>query len=515
MSELMKLLIVVPCCFFLIAVIKFLYDFLWMPLRIQHMMNSQGIKGPPYRFFHGNNKQVAQLKMEASAKPMALTHDIFPTVQPHIYSWINTYGKNYLFWNGAQAELVITEPELAKEILKNSEKAFPKRRLTPYSKILGKGLSSAEGEKWVKLRKLANRAFHGESLKNMFPAVISSVETMLERWKGQESKEMDVHHEFRLLASEVISRTAFGSSYMEGEKIFNMLTKLSVIAMRNLYKTRIPFISKLWKTADLVESEALVKVVKDCVMEMIKKREDKVVNGEADSFGDDFLGLLVNAYHDLDETERLSFEDLVDECKTFYFAGQGNIPSLLGWTVLLLSIHSDWQEKARREVMEIFGDQNPHPEGIAKLKTMSMIINETLRLYAPANSMPREVARKVQLGKLVLPANMNILVLDIAFHHDPQLWGDDVHLFRPERFADGIAKATKYNAAAFVPFGLGPRFCVGMSFAVTETMVALSMILQRYAMTLSPAYVHRPVLIMTLRPQHGVQVVLQPLHKDA
>ncbi|GMJ12405.1 PHYB ACTIVATION TAGGED SUPPRESSOR 1 [Hibiscus trionum] len=101
MNELMKLVIGVPCCFFLIGLIKFLYDYLWIPLRIQHMMNSQGIKGPPYRFFHGNNKQVAQMKKDASAKPMALTHDIFPTLQPHIYSWLNTYGKNYLSWNGA------------------------------------------------------------------------------------------------------------------------------------------------------------------------------------------------------------------------------------------------------------------------------------------------------------------------------------------------------------------------------------------------------------------------------
>ncbi|GMJ12406.1 cytochrome P450, family 72, subfamily A, polypeptide 9 [Hibiscus trionum] len=373
----------------------------------------------------------------------------------------------------------------------------------------------AEGEKWVKLRKLANHVFHGESLKKMTPAVISSVETMLQRWKGQEGKEIEVFHEFRLLASEVISRTTFGSSYVEGEEIFNMLHKLSVIVMRNLHKTQSPFNGKLWKAADLVEAEKLVKVVKDCVMEIIKKRQGKVVNGEADSFGNDFLGLLVNAYHDSDERKRLSFEDLIEECRTFYFGGQETVTSLLAWAVFLLSIHRDWQEKARREVMEIFGDQNPHPEGIAKLKTMSMIINETLRLYGPANAMPREVGREVQLGKLVLPTNLNILVLNIALHHDPQLWGDDVHLFKPERFADGIAEATKYNAAAFVPFGLGPRFCVGMTFAITETKVALSMILQRYAMTLSPAYVHKPVLIITLRPQHGIQVILEPLHKDA
>ena len=113
-----------------------------------------------------------------------------------------------------------------------------------------------------------------------------------------------------------------------------------------------------------------MKGIQESVMEIVKKREDKVVSGEADKFGSDFLGLLVNAYHDLDEKNRLSLEHLVDECKTFYFAGQETTNSLLAWTVLLLAVHRDWQENVRREVIEIFGNQNPHSEGIAKLKTV-------------------------------------------------------------------------------------------------------------------------------------------------
>ncbi|PPR92350.1 hypothetical protein GOBAR_AA28311 [Gossypium barbadense] len=365
------------------ALMKFLYDYLWIPLRIQRMLNSQGIKGPPYRFIHGNNREIAKMRQEASSKPMALTHDIFPKVQPHIYSWINKYGRNYLHWDGVRAELVISEPELVKEILKNSEKTFPKRKPTIYlSKLLGNGLVTVEGGKWAKQRKLANYVFHGESLKNMTPAVIASVETLLEKWKGQEGKEIEVFNEFRLLTSEVISRTAFGSSYLEGEK----------------------------KPADMLESEELAKEIQDCVMKIVKKREDKVVNGEADSFGNDFLGLLVNAYHDSDKNNKLSMEDLVDECKTFYFAGQDTVNALLAWTVLLLAIHGDWQDKARREVIGIFGNQNPQPEGIAKLKTMTMIINETLRLYSSSNGMLRRVGRDVQMEKVVLPANIDLLI---------------------------------------------------------------------------------------------------------
>ncbi|KAK8365126.1 hypothetical protein V6Z11_A02G031900, partial [Gossypium hirsutum] len=142
-SGLMELVILVPCCFFLVALTKFLYHYLWVPLRIQHMMNSQGIKGPPYRFIHGNNKEVTKMRKEALSKAVGLTDDLFPRLQPHIYSWINTYGKNFVYWNGVRAEVVISEPELIKEVMKNSEKIFQRRKLTDVGgKLLGNGLCS-------------------------------------------------------------------------------------------------------------------------------------------------------------------------------------------------------------------------------------------------------------------------------------------------------------------------------------------------------------------------------------
>ncbi|KAK6251980.1 hypothetical protein QUC31_013700 [Theobroma cacao] len=506
------------CLYLVMALIKILHKYWWTPLRIQYAMNLQGIKGPPYKFIHGNNKETERMTRDALSKPMAnLSHDILPRVNPPVYSRINSYGKNYLSWAGTRAQLFITEPELVKEVLKSSEKAFPKRTSRERKwndeefalKILGDGLVTSEGEKWARQRKLANYAFHGDSLKSMTPAVIASVETMLERWKQFEGKEIEVFEEFRLLTSEVISRTAFGSSYLDGKKIFDMLLKLSVLTNRNLFKTKFPVISNFCKTADEIESDKLVKGIHNSVMEVVKKREEKVVNGEANSFGTDFLGLLVNAYHDADKKNRLSVQDLVDECKTFYFAGQETTNSALAWTVLLLAINPDWQEKARREVIEVFGNQNPHSEGIGRLKTMTMIINETLRLYPPVSGMARTVENEVQLGKLILPADLQLVVPIVALHHDPQLWGDDVNLFKPERFAEGTANATKHNAAAYAPFGLGPRSCVGMSFAMTETKIALSMILQRYNISLSPTYSHSPYTLLLLQPQHGIQMLLR------
>ncbi|KAK9932872.1 hypothetical protein M0R45_020094 [Rubus argutus] len=337
------------------------------------------------------------------------------------------------------------------------------------------------------------------------------LETILERWRSHEGKEIEVFEKFRLFTSEAIAKTAFGSSYVEGELIFEKLMKLAFLLFKNLLTVKVPGISKIFKSRDEIESERLEKGIRNSIIEIVRKREKKAMRGEEDSFGSDFLGLLLKAHHDANQKQKISVDDLVDDCKTFYFAGQETSNSLLAWTVFLLALHTDWQEEARKEVLQLFGKQNPNPDGISKLKTMSMIINESLRLYPPSFVIPWRAEREVRLGKLIVPANVELVFSILSLHHEPQFWGLDVQLFKPERFSEGIAKATNNNLGAFMPFGHGPRTCVGMNFATTEAKIALSMILQRYSFTLSPGYVHSSYKFVTLRPQHGVQVMLQPL----
>ncbi|KAL7181453.1 hypothetical protein ACSBR1_040359 [Camellia fascicularis] len=498
-------------CLYLFLVLIKLFHKLWLhPIHVQRVLASQGIRGPAYKFIHGNAKEMLMMRTEAMSRPMDLSHQIFARLQPHLHSWLKIYGKNFLTWNGPKAQLVITESEFVKEILKNKEKAYPQMEFEGYlKKLLGSSLVTSEGEKWSKLRKLANHAFHAESLKNMVPDMISSVEMMLKRWKQYEGEEIEVFEEFKILTSEVISRTAFGSSYLEGKDIFEMLTKLGIITSRNAFKIKLPIFSQIWKSTDDIDSEKLEKGIRDSILEIIKKRENAMT--EVDDYGSDILGLLVKASNDADENKRITVETVVDECKAFYFGGHETTTTLLSWSVLLLAIHTDWQEEARKEVLELFGQQHPNAEGIPKMKKMSMILNETLRLYSPAANMWRKVEREVRLGKLVLPANMDVYIPSLALHHDPNIWGKDAHLFKPERFSEGVAKATNNNTTAFIPFGLGPRMCVGLNFAAAETKIALSMILQRYTFTLSPTYVHSPMQMLTIRPKHGIEVIFHAL----
>ncbi|TYH34042.1 hypothetical protein ES332_D13G101600v1 [Gossypium tomentosum] len=446
-------------CFCLLLVLfRFLDRFWWTPVYIQYRLGSQGIKGPSYKFIHGNTREM--LKM----------------VLPHVYTWMNNYGKNHLSWRGGEPQLLITEPELIKEVLNNRDGLYLKASLPFYfMKLMGNGLATSEGEQWVKHQKLINPAFQGENLEKMIPEMIVSVELMLQSWKKYQAKEIEVSEEFRLLATDIISRTAFGSNYLEGKTIFDMMTQYSNIIRRNIFKPRFPGL-----------------------------REEKVKLGDIDCY----------AYHDVDENKRILVQDLIDECKTFYIAGQETINSLLSWTVLLLAIHTDWQDKAREEVIELFGHQNPHPNDLSKLHTISRIINEALRLYPPTVAFISRSEREVRLGKFILPANIQLFISNLVVHRDPGIWGDDAHLFKPERFSGEVAKATSNNVAAYFPFGIGPRTCVGFNFATVGAKIVLIMILQRYRFTFSPTYVHSPVINFLLVPQHGIQVILHSLQSD-
>ncbi|KAE8673289.1 CYP749A22 protein [Hibiscus syriacus] len=348
----------------------------------------------------------------------------------------------------------------------------------------------------------------------MIPEMIVSVEIMLQSWKHHQGKEIEVFEEFRLLTADIISRTAFGSSYLEGKNIFDMTKKYSDIIRKNVFKIRLPGISEICKTSDEIEADKLLSLMRNSVMGIVEKREEKVKLGDRDDFGNDFLGLLLQAYHDVDENKRILVQDLIDECKTFYISGQETSNSLISWTVLLLAIHTDWQDKAREEVIRLFGHQNPHPNDLSKLNTITMIINEALRLYPPALVFVRKCEREVSLGKLIVPANLHLFISNLVVHRDAGIWGDNAHLFKPERFSEGVAKATNNNVAAYFPFGIGPRTCVGFNFATMVAKVVLTMILQRYRFTLSPAYVHSPVLNSLLVPQHGIQVILHALQSE-
>lgn len=259
--------------------------------------------------------------------------------------------------------------------------------------------------------------------------------------------------------------------------------------------------------ANAIEVESLLKGI-------ISKRERAMREGNASN--EDLLGVLMEC--NIAETKEagnskpiMTMDDIIGELKLFYFAGMDTTAVLLTWTLVVLSIHPEWQDRTREEVLCVFGKDQPDLDGINQLKVVSMVLYEVLRLYPPVIQFDRQTYTDVKLGGVRYPPGV-ILSLPIVFlHHDPDVWGEDADEFKPERFAEGVSKASRNSSPAFFPFGWGPRICVGQNFALIEAKMALSRILQRFSFGLSPSYRHAPFPVSTLQPDHGAPIVLKKL----
>ncbi|KAL3364197.1 hypothetical protein AABB24_013115 [Solanum stoloniferum] len=259
----------------------------------------------------------------------------------------------------------------------------------------------------------------------------------------------------------------------------------------------------------MLEIEKEIQTTIRCI---IDKRLMAMKAGETSNNNEDFLGILLES--NTKEIEQhgnkdfgMTTTEVIKECKLFYFAGQDTTSVLLVWTMILLCLHPEWQVRAREEVLNVFENEKPHFEGLSRLKIVTMILYETLRLFPPLPTFGRTNKEEVKLGELNLPAGVILIVPAILVHYNKELWGEDAKEFKPERFSEGVSKATN-GQVSFIPFGWGPRICIGQNFAMMEAKMAIAMILQKFTFKLSPSYTHAPVEVVTIHPQYDAPLLM-------
>ncbi|KAL0717215.1 hypothetical protein Bca4012_066537 [Brassica carinata] len=471
------------------------------PKMLESYLRRQGLSGTPYTPLVGDLKRNFSMTMDARSKPIKLMDDISPRVVPFPLEMLKTHGRTFFTWLGTTPTITIMDPEQIKEVF-NKVYDFQKPHTAPLDSVIAKGLTSYDGEKWAKHRRIINPAFHLEKIKNMVPAFHQSCSEVVGKWdklvtdEGS-SCEVDVWPGLVSMNADVISRTAFGSSYKEGQRIFELQAELAQLIILIFLKSYIPGYIYL-PTKDNRRIKTASREIQVILRGIINKRLRAREAGEAPS--DDLLGILLESNLGQAKGNEMSIEDVMEECKLFYFAGQETTSVLMVWTMVLLSQHKDWQARAREEVKQVFGDKEPDTEGLNQLKVMTMILYEVLRLYPPAVQLTRAIHKEMKLGNLILPGGVQINLPILLVHRDTELWGKDASEFKPERFKDGVSKATK-GQVSFFPFAWGPRICIGQNFALMEIKMALALILKRFSFEISPSYVHAPYTVITMHPQ--------------
>ncbi|KNA05769.1 hypothetical protein SOVF_187170 [Spinacia oleracea] len=515
-----SVLIAIVCIVVATGLIK-VVNWVWLrPKKLERLLRQQGFSGNSYNLFFGDLKDLATMRTQAMKTPMtSFSDDYFSRVEPLRHQLLTKFGKNYFLWSGPVPMINISKPELIREAFTKTNE-FRKTKVNPIFHKLVPGLVSLEGEKWVKHRRMMNPAFRIEKLKLMLPAFADSCTDIINKWEmvvaEKGSGELDVWPDLLHLGADVISRAAFGSNYEEGQKIFVLLKEQTALSLLMLQSVYIPGVRYL-PTARNRRFKEVEDQIHTSLHEIINKRKQVIEAGEEGK--GDLLGILLDSnYKEIqqvvgnnkDWNVGMSIQEVIDECKLFYLAGQDTTSTLLVWTLILLSKHQDWQARAREEIFQTFGDNVPELDGLNHLKTVTMILYEVLRLYPPAHRITRQIYKGTNLGGISVPPGTLINFSIHCVHRDQEIWGNDAQEFKPDRFAEGISKATKGNNS-FFPFGWGQRICLGEKFAMTEAKMALSMILQRFFLELSPSYVHAPSTVMFLQPQHGAQIILHKL----
>ncbi|XP_019154551.1 PREDICTED: cytokinin hydroxylase-like [Ipomoea nil] len=509
-------LLLTCACMFLKLAYQTISCYWLTPRRIRKTMEKQGVFGPNPRFLLGNILDMAAMVSKSTSDHMdSIHHDVVPRLLPHYVAWSKIYGKRFIYWNGIEPRMCLTETELIKELLSKYSAVSGKSWLQQQGSkhFIGRGLLMANGDDWYHQRHIVAPAFMGDKLKSYAGYMVECTQKMLqslEKAVQSGQTELEIGGYMARLTADIISQTEFGTNYEKGKQIFHLLTVLQQRCAQASRHLCLPG-SRFFPSKYNRDIKSLKMEVERLLMEIIQSRKDCVEIGRSSSYGNDLLGTLLTEMKKKRSKNigfSLNLQLIMDECKTFFFAGHETTALLLTWTIMLLASNPSWQDKVRSEVRQVCNTDTPSVEHLSKLNLLNMVINESLRLYPPASVLPRMAFEDFKLGDLHIPKGLSIWVPVLAIHHSEEIWGKDVNEFNPERFA---SKSFAGPARNFLPFAAGPRNCVGQSFALMEAKIILAMLISKFSFDISESYRHAPVIVLTIKPKYGVQIRLRPL----
>lgn len=414
------------------------------------------------------------------------------------------YGRNYyLYVGGINKSLITTDPKVAQHVLQRNHRAYEKSELQTetVSRYVGKGLLTNTGSSWLRQRRLIQPGFHRNRLEAL-TAIMQTVidregDRLSERLKGTD-RSVDIYEEMLNVAFRIVARAIFSEDIEEAELV-DFGEKITLIQEHVIREVRLPFLNWYFKLTG--KQRAFLQLSQDILntqKQFINRRQ------EAGIVRDDLLQMLLDSRYE-DTGLPMEEQQLIEETGILFVAGHETSANALSWTLYLLAQHPEALKKVLSELDEICPDRAPTFSELRQLTYLTQVINESMRLYPPAWITDRVALVDDKVGDLEIPKGTVVVPFIYGIHHDSGFW-EDSEGFHPERFASNRQKAQQ--PFTFLPFGGGPRLCIGNSFAMMEMQLLLASWLRRFSFHLAPNQQIRAKPLVTLRPEPEILMYL-------
>lgn len=400
---------------------------------------------------------------------------------------IGRLGQTYTFYMGGMQKAILTaEPDVTRHILQKNHRTYEKSALVTdiLAKYVGNGLLTSTGDHWLRQRRLIQPGFNRKRIESLQGLMINEIDTCMNRWKkfAADQKIFDAYEEMNQLTFRIVARTLFSTS-IEENGLAELSRLISILQSFIIREVRQPY--KRWwfrMSGAIGKHLKLAQGARELIRAIIIERK------KSDNRPDDLLTMLLEARYE-DNHEGMEEEQLIDECLILFVAGHETSANALSWMIYLLG-------KYPEECNRLYAaDAEQQPVMIRNL------VNETLRLYPPAWVVDRISLEDDEVNGYALPKDTVWIIYIRGMHRHPEFWKDP-EKFWPDRWSD-----PSLNKEAFMPFGAGPRLCIGEHFAMMEMQLIITGIIRQWKIDLKSEYVGERPLI-TLRPEEAIQIMV-------
>jgi cytochrome P450 len=407
-------------------------------------------------------------------------------------------GETFRFYLGGIKEAIVTiDPAVIEHVLKANAGNYRKSEIQVkrMGHFLGKGLLTTEGEAWKTQRRLIQKGFDRKQLDALSVIMQDSVAESLAHFDKQiHSGPVDIYPHLMKITFAMVARSLFGAR-LKDEDIELVSETICTVQEFIVKQTLQPYMNPWFEVSGELKKHEEMRARADAVlMAYIKKRR-------TEEPGTDLLQTLMDARYT--DGEGMSDELILSESMQLLVAGHETSSNALSWLLYLLSSRPDCLERVRQEMDEVLGDAPLGHADVPKFVFTTQVIQEGLRLYPPFWMVDREAIADDRVGEVVIPAGSMVIVHVYGAHHAPKHWPNP-ETFDTDRFIKGNEKLR--TPFTYLPFGGGPRGCIGNHYAMLQILMILADLLRKYDFEMAPGQTIEAQAMVILRPRHGIRM---------